>query len=167
MPCTDTVVTQLIAEGSSKLASVPSGGGGGAAAAGGAAAGGAAPEAAKEEEKEEGKCPRTHRTPCLADTRNREGGVRRGHGLRSLRLSASPRSPRSRSRLCGHFRRAFTTYAQACDVPCRTGALTLVLDFWGIRGLDPTGVQCHIDWDNRVQGSLRCCFVLAVCEMRW
>ena len=48
---------QLIAEGSSKLASVPSGGGGGAAAAGGgaAAAGGAAPEAAKEEAKEEGK----------------------------------------------------------------------------------------------------------------
>ncbi len=48
---------QLIAEGSSKLASVPSGGAGGAApAAGGAAAGGAAeaaPEAAKEEEKEE------------------------------------------------------------------------------------------------------------------
>ncbi|KAF3388373.1 hypothetical protein F1880_003298 [Penicillium rolfsii] len=47
----------LIAEGSSKLASVPSGGAGGAApAAGGAAAGGAAeaaPEAAKEEEKEE------------------------------------------------------------------------------------------------------------------
>ncbi|KAJ5896311.1 60S acidic ribosomal protein P2 [Penicillium subrubescens] len=47
----------LIAEGSTKLASVPSGGAGGAApAAGGAAAGGAAeaaPEAAKEEEKEE------------------------------------------------------------------------------------------------------------------
>ena len=45
---------QLIAEGSSKLASVPSGGGGGAAAAGGAAAGGAAEEAPKEEAKEEG-----------------------------------------------------------------------------------------------------------------
>ncbi|KAL9085732.1 MAG: hypothetical protein Q9165_007481 [Trypethelium subeluteriae] len=49
---------ELINEGSSKLASVPSGGGGGggAAAAGGAAAGGdAAPEAAKEEAKEEEK----------------------------------------------------------------------------------------------------------------
>ncbi|KAH9825689.1 60S acidic ribosomal protein p2 [Teratosphaeria destructans] len=52
-------INELIAEGSSKLASVPSGGAGGAApAAGGAAAGGAAaeeaaPEAAKEEEKEE------------------------------------------------------------------------------------------------------------------
>jgi len=43
---------ELIAEGSSKLASVPSGGAGGAApAAGGAAAGGAAEE--KEEEKKE------------------------------------------------------------------------------------------------------------------
>ncbi|KAI0057245.1 ribosomal protein 60S [Artomyces pyxidatus] len=44
-------VSALIAEGSSKLASVPSGGGGGAAAP---AAGGAAP-AAKAEEKEEEK----------------------------------------------------------------------------------------------------------------
>ncbi|KAH8885113.1 ribosomal protein 60S [Thozetella sp. PMI_491] len=51
-------INELIAEGSSKLASVPSGGGGGAAAAGGApaAAGGAEAakeEAPKEEEKEE------------------------------------------------------------------------------------------------------------------
>ncbi|ORX39381.1 60s acidic ribosomal protein-domain-containing protein [Kockovaella imperatae] len=55
-------INELIAEGSSKLASVPSGGGGGggaAAASGGAAAGGAAAadapaeEAKKEEEKEE------------------------------------------------------------------------------------------------------------------
>ncbi|KAF2766518.1 ribosomal protein 60S [Teratosphaeria nubilosa] len=52
-------INELITEGSTKLASVPSGGAGGAApAAGGAAAGGAAaeeaaPEAAKEEEKEE------------------------------------------------------------------------------------------------------------------
>ncbi|KAK5988907.1 60S acidic ribosomal protein P2 [Cladobotryum mycophilum] len=47
-------INELIAEGSSKLASVPSGGAGGAAASGGAAAGGAT-EAAKEEEKEEEK----------------------------------------------------------------------------------------------------------------
>ncbi|OAA65445.1 acyl carrier protein [Niveomyces insectorum RCEF 264] len=47
-------VNELIAEGSTKLASVPSGGGGGAAA-GGAAAGGAAAEEAKEEPKEEEK----------------------------------------------------------------------------------------------------------------
>ncbi|CAG8954910.1 hypothetical protein HYFRA_00008598 [Hymenoscyphus fraxineus] len=50
-------INELIAEGSSKLASVPSGGsGGGAPAAGGAAAGGAAAEEKveeKEEEKEE------------------------------------------------------------------------------------------------------------------
>ena len=55
---TVTDISQLISEGSSKLASVPSGGGGGgAAASGGAAAGGAAEaapaEEAKEEEKEE------------------------------------------------------------------------------------------------------------------
>ncbi|KUI57898.1 60S acidic ribosomal protein P2 [Cytospora mali] len=49
-------INELIAEGSSKLASVPSGGAGGAPAAAGAAAGGAAEPAAeekKEEEKEE------------------------------------------------------------------------------------------------------------------
>ncbi|CAK1355819.1 60S acidic ribosomal protein P2 [Cercospora beticola] len=51
-------INELIAEGSQKLASVPSGGAaaGGAAPAAGGAAGGAAeaaPEAAKEEEKEE------------------------------------------------------------------------------------------------------------------
>ncbi|EAQ89243.1 hypothetical protein CHGG_05862 [Chaetomium globosum CBS 148.51] len=48
-------INELIAEGSSKLASVPSGGGGGGAAAAGAAAGGAAEEAPKEEAKEEEK----------------------------------------------------------------------------------------------------------------
>ncbi|KAI1364557.1 ribosomal protein 60S [Xylaria arbuscula] len=48
-------VNELIAEGSSKLASVPSGGAGGAPAAGGAAAGGAAAAEEKAEEKEEEK----------------------------------------------------------------------------------------------------------------
>ena len=49
---TDTDLLQLISEGTSKLASVPSGGGGGAAAAA-PAAGGAAPEEEKKEEKKE------------------------------------------------------------------------------------------------------------------
>ncbi|WEW58487.1 60S acidic ribosomal protein P2 [Emydomyces testavorans] len=44
---------ELIAEGTTKLASVPSGGAGGAAAPAGAAAGGEAAPAAKEEEKKE------------------------------------------------------------------------------------------------------------------
>ncbi|KAK3335632.1 60S acidic ribosomal protein p2 [Cercophora scortea] len=48
-------INELIAEGSSKLASVSTGGGGAAPAAGGAAAGGAAAEAAPAEEKEEEK----------------------------------------------------------------------------------------------------------------
>ncbi|KAM0256236.1 hypothetical protein ACHAQJ_005107 [Trichoderma viride] len=48
-------VNELIAAGSEKLASVPSGGAGGAAPAGGAAAGGAAAAETKEEEKEEEK----------------------------------------------------------------------------------------------------------------
>ncbi|GAW12308.1 hypothetical protein EKO27_g1695 [Xylaria grammica] len=48
-------INELIAEGSSKLASVPSGGAGGGAAAGGAAAGGAAAAEEKAEEKEEEK----------------------------------------------------------------------------------------------------------------
>ncbi|EMR72387.1 60S acidic ribosomal protein P2 [Eutypa lata] len=46
-------IGELIAEGSSKLASVPSGGGGGAAAGGAAAGGAAAAAETKEEEKEE------------------------------------------------------------------------------------------------------------------
>ncbi|CAJ2513487.1 Uu.00g016060.m01.CDS01 [Anthostomella pinea] len=48
-------VNQLISEGSSKLASVPSGGAGGAPAAGGAAASGGGAEPAAEEKKEEEK----------------------------------------------------------------------------------------------------------------
>ncbi|CAD6975946.1 unnamed protein product, partial [Tilletia controversa] len=49
-------ISEIIAEGQQKLASVPSGGGGGGAAAPAAAAGGAAPaEAKKEEAKEEEK----------------------------------------------------------------------------------------------------------------
>ncbi|RYO82613.1 hypothetical protein DL764_009584 [Monosporascus ibericus] len=46
-------INELISEGSSKLASVPSGGAGGAAAGGAAAGGGGAAEAPKEEEKKE------------------------------------------------------------------------------------------------------------------
>jgi len=50
-------ISELIAQGSAKLASVPSGGAGGGAVAAAPAAGGAAPaaEEAKEEEKEEEK----------------------------------------------------------------------------------------------------------------
>ncbi|KAL8387566.1 hypothetical protein RB595_009821 [Gaeumannomyces hyphopodioides] len=48
-------INELIAEGSSKLASVPSGGGGGGGAAAAGGGGGAAAEAPKEEEKEEEK----------------------------------------------------------------------------------------------------------------
>jgi hypothetical protein len=80
----------LISEGSSKLASVPSGGSGGgaAAASGGAAAGGAPAEEAKEEAKEEGMLfvvMEYYRTP--PDIIYREGRVRRGYGFRSFRLS--------------------------------------------------------------------------------
>ncbi|EPQ65637.1 hypothetical protein EsDP_00007558 [Epichloe bromicola] len=50
----DKDINELIAEGSAKLASVPSGGAGSAVAATGAVSGDAAPEA-KEEEKEEEK----------------------------------------------------------------------------------------------------------------
>lgn len=81
----------MIAAGSEKLASVPSGGAGGASA--GAAAGGATADAPAEEEKEEGtsQFPSTEllftqKTRALTYS-NREGGVRRGYGLRSLRLS--------------------------------------------------------------------------------
>lgn len=72
------------------------GSGGGAAAAGPAAgaggAGGAAAEEAKEEEKEEGTFntysrERLYLRQNCANFQSREGGVRRGHGLRSFRLN--------------------------------------------------------------------------------
>ncbi|KAI1456864.1 60s acidic ribosomal protein-domain-containing protein [Annulohypoxylon moriforme] len=85
----DKDINELIAEGSSKLASVPSGGAGGGAAAGGAAAGGAAAAEEKAEEKEEGMIRSPHFPFWLGILTYiyREGRVRRGHGLRSLRLS--------------------------------------------------------------------------------
>jgi len=80
----------LITEGSSKLASVPSGGsgGGGAPAAGGAAAGGAAAEEKEEEKKEEGMFLQRAYSTELMLTIHREGRVRRGYGFRSLRLNS-------------------------------------------------------------------------------
>lgn len=68
----------MIAEGSSKLASVPSGGAAsGGAASGGAAAGGAAAEEAKEEEKVEGKEDSEDSGGLIADCLfYREGRVR-------------------------------------------------------------------------------------------
>jgi large subunit ribosomal protein LP1 len=73
-------------------------GGAAAPAAGGAAAGGAAAaaDAPAEEKAEEGKSNRNEektntRSRSLTISFNREGGVRRRHGLRSLRLSVSLR----------------------------------------------------------------------------
>ena len=72
------------------LLNVGSGGGAAAAPSGGAAAGGSGEAAAEEkaEEKEEGECFRTYYL-CLTGQLtgcNREGGVGRRHGLRSVRL---------------------------------------------------------------------------------
>jgi hypothetical protein len=74
------------------LLNVGSGGGAAAPASGGAAApaaGGAAAEETKEEEKkEEGEIKsKKESEKVVTDDFYREGGVRRGHGLRSLRLS--------------------------------------------------------------------------------
>ncbi len=91
---------QLIAEGSSKLASVPSGGAGGAGpSAGGAAASGGAAAEEKVEEKEEGTLQSEQTVGVVTNEFHREGGVRRGYGFRSLRLSnqnSSSRKPCSR-----------------------------------------------------------------------
>lgn len=78
----------MIAEGSSKLASVPSGGSGGgaAAASGGAAAGGAAAAEEKAEEKEEGMLYSFQENAGHLLILYRKGRVRRGYGIRSLRL---------------------------------------------------------------------------------
>ena len=73
------------------LLNVGSGGGAATAPSGGAAAAGgdaAAPAEEKKEEKEEGTLDLSTGTARrLADTFNREGGIRRGYGLRSVRLS--------------------------------------------------------------------------------
>jgi len=94
----------LITEGSSKLASVPSGGSGGGAApaAGGAAAGGAAAEEKEEEKKEEGMfCLKISSTELML-TVHRKGRVRRGYGFRSLRLNGQYLSSWIRCSLCAN-----------------------------------------------------------------
>lgn len=89
---------QLIAEGSSKLASVPSGGGGAAVAAGGAAAGGAAAEAPKEEEKkEEGKHPCLEYDAVLAGltfAQRRRSPTRTWASVSSTKRRLVPKSPK-------------------------------------------------------------------------
>ena len=69
---------------------VGSGGGAAPAAAGGAggATGGDAPAEEKKEEKEEGMEALRRVMMDKTNLGNREGGVRRRHGLRSVRLSA-------------------------------------------------------------------------------
>jgi hypothetical protein len=79
------------------LTNVGSGGAAAPAAVGGAAAGAAAPAeaAAAEEKKEEGKDLKPVRLGFAdrnTDRLYREGGVRRGHGLRSVRLNVLIRS---------------------------------------------------------------------------
>lgn len=76
------------------LTNIGSGAGAAAPAAGGAVATEAAPaEEKKEEKKEEGMLRNTDaisrgvRERCLTILRSHRGGVRRGHGFRSLRLS--------------------------------------------------------------------------------
>lgn len=85
---------QLIAEGQTKLASVPSGGAAPAASAGAASGGAAAADAAPaEEKKEEAKEEYVSQlfAPPFARflTVSLRYQVRRRHGLRSLRLNAS------------------------------------------------------------------------------
>jgi hypothetical protein len=130
---------QLIAEGSTKLASVPSGGagGGGAApAAGGAAAGGAAAEE-KEEEKEEGmlyKLESIHGP--IADLIYREGRVRRGYGFRSLRLNGQYMSSWIRCSLCANTN-GHGFWKGLC-------ALSLSFAYHGSRGLGYTALPMKL-----------------------
>ena len=120
---------QLIAEGSTKLASVPSGGSGGGAApaAGGAAAAGAAAEE-KEEEKEEGMLYRWESIyGTFADLLYREGRVRRGYGFRSLRLNGQCMSSWIRCPLCANTN-GHGFWKRLC-------ALSLSFAYHGSRGL--------------------------------
>lgn len=85
-------VAELISEGSAKFASVPSGGA--AASSAPAAAAGGAAEAPKEEEKKEEEKVRISSSSfdisrfCAHYFFTFTGGIRRRHGLRSLRLNA-------------------------------------------------------------------------------
>lgn len=80
----------MIAEGSSKLASVPSGGSGGGAAAAPSAPGAAAAEEKAEEKKEEGMHRLILVVNAVANILCRQGRVRRRYGLRSFRLRNQP-----------------------------------------------------------------------------
>jgi hypothetical protein len=143
----------LISEGSSKLASVPSGGSGGgaAAASGGAAAGGAPAEEAKEEAKEEGMLfvvMEYYRSPT--DIIGREGRVRRGYGFRSFRLSGQLRSSWIRcSRLANTCNQGF--WEELCGL-CQWFACH------GDERLDYTGLLVKKCQSCRLDGAIRTCF---------
>lgn len=135
----------MIAEGSSKLASVPSGGAAAPAAGGAAAAAGGAAEE-KKEEKVEGKDTfnRLRRRIQLLTVGYREGGVRRGYGLRSLRLSVSYHCPVTWH---GIFRKTLTDRTRGSNVTCITFASTAAaeLEFLGLLGhVFHKGVKRHI-----------------------
>ena len=130
---------QLIAEGSTKLASVPSGGSGGGAApaAGGAAAAGAAAEEKEEEKKEEGMLYiwESIHGP-IADLLYREGRVRRGYGFRSLRLNGQYMSPWIRCSLCANTN-GHGFWKGLC-------ALSLSFAYHGSRGLGYTALPMKL-----------------------
>ena len=143
----------MITEGSSKLASVPSGGSGGgaAAASSGAATGGAAAEETKEEAKEEGMLSTTiGGYGALADTVCREGRVRRGYGFRSLRLSGQLKSSWIR---CSRF-------ANTCDQSFWEELCGLCQWFacYGGEGSKYTGLLVKICQTCRLGGSIQTCF---------
>ena len=108
------------------LSNVGSGGGGPAtAAAGGATTGGDTTEAPKEEEKEEGRQSSSPTTRYMVLTPRREGGVRRRHGLRSIRLSGDGSLPfcTSTAWLGGHGRSIKDGGAISC---CLDGVASLI-----------------------------------------
>lgn len=111
------VKDMLLNVGSGGGAAAPAAGG---ASGGGAAAGGAAEEETKEEEKEEGQSTETEIIWLrYTDNDYREGRVRRGHGLRSLRLSAMP-CDSHRSYIASHNR----------HIPSNAHSAPVVTDGW-------------------------------------
>jgi hypothetical protein len=103
-----------VGSGGGAAAAPAAGGAGGAAASGGDAA------PAEEEKKEEGTSTRhSHFSGLSTNTPHREGGVRRGHGLRSLRLSAFFPFPFARLPFLGSSKRT-AAYSQCWGGPVTT-----------------------------------------------
>lgn len=90
---------------------------------------------------------RTDESPTRLTSSHREGRVRRGHGLRPLRLSKPPRLHMKSCRAL--FRNDLSTWTAICGIPCITTAWAAVPGLWDIQGFTSADAESYIDWSNK------------------